>query len=98
MIERTANRFPNAGDEVEDASEEAGLGHALATRTPGPNTRRGDADPLHFGIGIGAGTKDTGVDLGSMEEDVVGFADLSGSNWVGCGADGVEMVETGRYF
>lgn len=57
---------------LEDASEEAGLGHALATRTVGPNMRRGDADPLYLGmemeVGMGAG-------LGSIEGDIVGFTD-----------------------
>jgi len=51
--ERTPSRFPNAGDdtdddEAEDANEEAGLAHALATRTPGPKMRRGEVDPLHL--------------------------------------------------
>jgi len=86
-IERTPNRLPNAGDdtdddETEDASEEAGLGHAFATRTPGPKMRRGDIDPLHFGMGMEAGMKEMGVGrgLGSIEGDRVGFADWSGSN------------------
>lgn len=82
VIERTADRFTNAGDEVEEAIEEAGLGHALATRTPGPNTRRGDFDPLYFGVGMGAGTKETepGVGLRNVQGGLVGFADWSGSN------------------
>jgi hypothetical protein len=86
-IESTASRFPSAGDdkdddEAEDASETAGLGHAFATRTPGPKMRRGDVDPLHFGIGMGAGVKDMGLCLvlGSTEGDSVGFADWSGSS------------------
>jgi hypothetical protein len=69
---RRPNRFPNAGDdtddeEMEDATEEAGLGHALATRTPGPKMRRGDACPLRLGVGTGAGTKRKrlGVGLGA---------------------------------
>ena len=62
-IERTVNRFPNTGDdtdddEAEDADEEAGLAHALATRTPGPKMRRGEVEPLHFGMGMGAGTNE----------------------------------------
>lgn len=82
VIERTAKRFPRAGDEVEDPSEEAGLGHALATRTPGPKMRRGDVNPLRFGIGTGAGTKEMGVEvsLRRLEGDRVGFAIWSGSN------------------
>lgn len=86
-IESTASRFPNAGDdtdddEAEDASEEAGLAHALATRTPGPKMRRGETDPLRFSMGIGAGMKEMGVwvDLEKIEEDDLGFADWSGSN------------------
>ena len=69
-------------DETEDASEEAGLGHAFATRTPGPKMRRGDVDPLHFSMGMGAGVKDIGlrVVLGSIEGDSVGFTDWSGSS------------------
>ena len=84
---RTASRFPNAGDdtdddEAEDASEEAGLGHALATRTPGPKMRRGDADPLRFGMGMGAGMKEreVGERLGSSDGENAGFTDWSGSN------------------
>lgn len=83
MIERTDDRFANAGDEVEEPIEEAGLGHTLATRTPGPNTRRGDFDPLYFCVGMGAGTKETeepGVGLINVEGDLVGFVDWSGSN------------------
>jgi len=71
-IERTQNRLPDAGgDETEDASEDVGLGHALATRTPGPKMRRGDDDPLHFGMGMEAGMKEMGVGqgLGSIEGD-----------------------------
>jgi hypothetical protein len=64
-MERTVNRFPNAGDdadeeETEDAEEQGGLAQALATRTPGPNMRRGEADPLRFGIGMWAGMKEIG--------------------------------------
>ena len=80
MIERTVNRCPNAGDEVEEARDEAGLDQGLATRTPGPNMRRGDADPLHFGTGMGAGTKETGVGLENIGWYILGFADWSGSN------------------
>lgn len=82
VMERTANRFPSAGDDVVEASEEAGLGQALATRTPGPKMSLGGADPLHFGIGTGAGTKETGVDagLGNIMEGSLGFTDWSGSN------------------
>lgn len=82
VMERTASRFPNAGEEAEDAREEAGLGHALATRTPGPKMRRGDVDPLHFCMGMGAGTKEMGVweDLWNIEGDSVGFRYWSGSN------------------
>lgn len=63
---RTPNRFPNAGEytdeeETEDVSEEAGLGQALATRTPGPKMRRGDPEPLRFGVGTGAGLKENGM-------------------------------------
>lgn len=86
-MERTASRLPSRGDdtdedETEDVSERAGLGHALATRTPGPKMRRGGVDPLHFGMGTGAGMKEMrlGVDLGSIEGESVGFADWSGSN------------------
>jgi len=86
-MERTANRFPNTGDdrdddETEDANEGAGLGHAFATRTPGPKMRRGDVDPFHFCMGIGAGMKEMGVrvGLGSIEWDNVGFGDRSGSS------------------
>ena len=79
-IDSTDNRFPNAGDEVEEVSEPAGLGHALATRTPGPNMRRGDVNPLRLGIGMGAGTSETGMDLGRTEGDIVCFAGWSGSN------------------
>jgi len=102
---RKANRFPNAGDdtdddETEDASEEAGLGHALATRTPGPKMRRGDADPLRFGVGTGAGLKEKCMweDLWSIEGERVGFADWSGSNLIDLDADGVEAVESERNF
>lgn len=75
-IERTVNRFPNTGDdtdddEAEDANEQAGLAHALATRTPGPKMRRGEADPLHFGMGTGADTKERGVEVGL--ENIEGF-------------------------
>lgn len=82
VMERMANRFPSAGDDVVEASEEAGLGQALATRTPGPKMSLGDFNPLHFGIGTGAGTKETGVeaDLGKIMEGSLGFADWSGSN------------------
>lgn len=80
MIDSTANRFPNTGDDVEEASEEAGLGHALATRTPGPNTRRGEVDPLRFSMGMGAGTKETGPWFGLESIDILGFADWRGSN------------------
>jgi len=87
VIESTPNRLPNAGDdtdddETEDASEEAGLGHTLATRTPGPKMRRGDIDPLHLGMGTGAGMKEMGAGqgLGSIEGDKVGFTGWSGSN------------------
>jgi len=56
VIESTANRLPSMGDdvdddEIEEASDEAGLGQALATRTPGPKIRRGEAEPLRFGMG-----------------------------------------------
>ena len=105
---RAASRFPNTGDdpddtddeEMEDVSEEAGLGHALATRTPGPKIRRGDVDPLHLGMGMEAGMKEMGMweGLGRIEGDSVGFADWSGSSCVDLGADAVETVETGRYF
>lgn len=83
-MERIANRCPSAGDEMEDPSEEAGLGHALATRTPGPKMRRGDVDPLRLRMGMGAGTKEigVGVGLGSIDGDSEGFADWSGSNWI----------------
>lgn len=82
LMERIANRLPNAGDEEEDATEEAGLGQALATRTPGPNMRRGDVSPLRLGVGVGAGTKETGlgVGLGGLEKDCLGFGGWSGSN------------------
>lgn len=82
VMERTANRFPSAGDDVVEASEEAGLGQALATRTPGPKMSLGDVDPLRFGMGTGAGTKDTGVEAGleNIMEGSLGFADWSGSN------------------
>lgn len=68
-MERTASRFPNAGDdtdddEAEDADDEAGLGQALATRAPGPKMRRGEVDPLHFGLGMGIGMRDMGVEVG----------------------------------
>ena len=86
-MERTANRFPNAGededeDETEEAREQAGLGQALATRTPGPKMRRGDDSPLRFSMGIGADMKERGVGegLGSIEGDSVGFTDWSGSS------------------
>jgi len=104
-MERTANRFPNTGDdaeddETEDASEGAGLGHAFATRTPGPKMRRGDIDPFHFCMGIGADMKETGADLclGSIEGGSVGFGDRSGRSGVGLGTDVVETVGAGRYF
>lgn len=80
VMENAANRLPNTGDdadedETEDAREEAGLGHALATRTPGPKIRRGDVDPLHFGMGSFAGMKEIGLWQG------LGFAGIwSGSN------------------
>lgn len=80
VMERTANRFPSAGDDVEDPSEDAGLGHALATRTPGPKMRRGDVDPLPFGTGMGAGTKDMGVEGRWSIEERLGFARWSGNN------------------
>jgi len=87
VIERTASRSPNTGDETDDdeaeeASEEAGLGHALATRTPGPKMRRGDADPLRLCIGMDMGVKDMGVleYLGSIEGDSEGLADWSDSS------------------
>ena len=103
--ERTPIRFPNVGDdmdddEIEDASEEAGLAQALATRTPGPKIRRGDVDRLHLGIGNGPGMNDKGVaeDLEYIEGDSVGFAGWSGSSWMGLGADVVAAVEAGRYF
>jgi hypothetical protein len=87
VMERTVNRLPNAGDdtdddETEDANEEAGLAHALATRTPGPKMRRGEVDPLHFGMGTGAGMKEMGMGEGleNIEGDSVGFVDWSGSN------------------
>jgi len=79
-IERTVDKFTNAGDEVDEAIEEAGLGHALATRTPGPNTRRGDFDPLYFGMGAGTKETEPGVGLRNVKEDLLGFADWSGSN------------------
>ena len=104
-MERTASRPPSTGedaddDETEEANEEAGLGHALATRTPGPKIRRGEADPLRFCMGMGTGMKDTGLGegLGNNEGDSVGFVDWSGSSWDGLGADVVGSVETGRYF
>jgi len=106
VMERTANLSPNAGDgtdddEMDEASEGAGLGHALATRTPGPKMSRGDVNPLLFGVGIGAETKERGVrkDRGSIEGESLGFAGIwSGSSAVGLGADGVETVETERCF
>jgi hypothetical protein len=86
-MERTVNRFPNAGDdtdedEAEDANEEAGLAHALATRTPGPKMRRGEVDPLHFGMGMGAGMKEMGVGQGleNIEGDSMGFAGRNGGS------------------
>lgn len=86
-MERTASRLPNTGDdadedETEEANEEAGLGHALATRTPGPKMRRGEADPLHFCMGMGTGMRDMGVGgcLENIEGDSVGFAEWSGSS------------------
>jgi len=86
-IERTVNRVPNTGDdtdddEAEDDNEQVGLAHALATRTPGPKMRRGEVDPLHFGIGTGAGTKEMGVEEGleNIEGDSVGFAGRIGGN------------------
>lgn len=79
-MERIANRFPSAGDDVDEPSEEAGLGHALATRTPGPKMRRGDVDPLPFGTGMGAGTKETGVEERWSIEENLGFAERSGNN------------------
>ena len=102
-MERTANRFPNTGDdadedETEDASEGAGLGHAFATRTPGPKMRRGDIDPFHFCMGIGAGMKETGTEVCLGSIDRVGFGDRSGRSGVGLGADVVETVGAGRYF
>ena len=86
-MERTVNRFPNTGDdtdddEAEDVDEQAGLAQALATRTPGPKMRRGEVDPLRFGIGTGAGTKETGAEEGlkNIEGDSVGFAGRIGGN------------------
>jgi len=45
--------------------------------------RRGDVDPLHFGMGIGADTKEMDLEecLGIIEGDGVCFASIwSGSN------------------
>ena len=102
---RAANRCPNTGDdrydeELEDVSEEMGLGHALATRTPGPKMRRGEADPLRLGMGMGPWMKERepGKGLWSSEGDNAGFADWSGSNCVGLDADVVETVEAVRNF
>ena len=102
---RTPNRCPTAGDDIdddetEDASEEAGLGHTLATRTPGPKMRRGDPDPLRFGVGTGAGLKEKRVwdGLGNIEGERVGFTDWSGSSLMDLDADGVELVESERNF
>ena len=102
-MERTVNRFPNTGedtddDEAEDANEEAGLAHALATRTPGPKMRRGEADPLHFGMGMGTGTKEAGEGFENIDGDGVGFAGRNGRSGVGLGAEVAATVGVGRYF
>lgn len=104
-MERTVNRFPNAGDDVdedetEDADEQRGLDQAFATRTPGPKMRRGEDDPLRLCMGMLAGTKDMGVGVGreNIDGEWVNPTDRSGSSWVGLGADVVETVDVGRYF
>jgi len=59
VIEKGVNRFSNGGDD--EANDEAGLDHTPETRTPGPNVRRGGADPLPFGVRMGPGTREMGL-------------------------------------